>query len=79
MTQIVPREHVAMASALRSLMAKYDEVEMLLQVGEYKAGNDPHADAAVERIEGIRAFLNQATTDLRPFEDTLAQLSSLVH
>ncbi|RQP22916.1 type III secretion system ATPase SctN [Piscinibacter terrae] len=79
MTQIVPKEHVAMASALRSLMAKYDEVEMLLQVGEYKAGNDPHADAAVERIEGIRAFLNQATTDLRPFEDTLAQLSSLVH
>jgi len=78
MTQVVPREHVAMASALRSLMAKYDEVEMLLQVGEYKPGNDALADTAVERIEHIRAFLNQATSDLQPFEDTLAHLESLV-
>ncbi|ARN20781.1 type III secretion system ATPase SctN [Piscinibacter gummiphilus] len=78
MTQIVPGEHVAMASTLRSLMAKYDEVEMLLQVGEYKPGNDAMADMAVQRIEHIRAFLNQATSDLRPFDDTLAHLASLV-
>lgn len=78
MTQIVPRDHVAMASTLRSLMAKYDEVEMLLQVGEYKPGNDALADTAVQRIEHIRAFLNQATSDLRPFDDTLAHLASLV-
>jgi len=78
MTQIVPREHVAMASTLRSLMAKYDEVEMLLQVGEYKPGNDAQADMAVQRIEHIREFLNQATSDLRPFDDTLAHLASLV-
>jgi ATP synthase in type III secretion protein N len=78
MTQVVPKEHVAVASALRSMMAKYDEVEMLLQVGEYKPGNDALADKAVERIEHIRAFLNQATTDLQPFEETRAQLESLV-
>jgi len=78
MTQIVSPDHVAMASALRALMAKYDEVEMLLQVGEYKPGNDPMADRAVQRIEHIRAFLNQATSDLRPFDDTLAHLASLV-
>ncbi|MGE5864925.1 MAG: type III secretion system ATPase SctN [Rhizobacter sp.] len=78
MTQIVPAEHVAMAATLRRLMAKYDEVEMLLQVGEYKPGNDAQADMAVERIEHIRAFLNQATSDLRPFDDTLAHLASLV-
>ena len=78
MTQIVPPDHVAMASTLRSLMAKYDEVEMLLQVGEYKPGNDALADTAVQRIEHIRAFLNQATSDLRPFDDTLAHLASLV-
>lgn len=78
MGQIVGKEHVAMANLLRSLMAKYDEVEMLLQVGEYKPGNDALADAAVERIEQIRAFLNQPTTDLLPFEETLVQLESLV-
>lgn len=78
MTQVVGTEHVAMAGSLRSLMAKYDEVEMLLQVGEYKPGNDALADTAVDRIEHIRAFLNQATTDLRPFDETFGQLESLV-
>jgi len=78
MSQIVPKEHQKMASALRSMMAKYDEVEMLLQVGEYKPGNDALADMAVERIEHIRDFLNKATSDLKPFEETLAHLESLV-
>ena len=59
-------------------MAKYDEVEMLLQVGEYKPGNDAMADRAVSRIEAIRAFLNQKTSDLLPFEDIVAQVSWLV-
>jgi type III secretion protein N (ATPase) len=78
MTQIVPKEHVNAAGALRSLMAKYDEVEMLLQVGEYKAGNDATADMAVERIQHIRAFLNQKTSDLLPFDDIVGQVFALV-
>jgi type III secretion protein N (ATPase) len=78
MTQIVPKEHVAAAGALRSLMAKYDEVEMLLQVGEYKPGNDAMADRAVSRIEAIRAFLNQNTSDLLPFDDIVGQVFRLV-
>jgi ATP synthase in type III secretion protein N len=78
MTQIVPKEHVAAAGALRSLMAKYDEVEMLLQVGEYKPGNDAMADRAVSRIEAIRAFLNQKTSDLLPFDDIVGQVFRLV-
>jgi type III secretion protein N (ATPase) len=78
MTQIVPKEHVNAAGALRSLMAKYDEVEMLLQVGEYKAGNDPMADMAVQRIQHIRAFLNQKTSDLLPFDDIVGQVFGLV-
>jgi type III secretion protein N (ATPase) len=78
MTQIVPKEHVAAAGTLRSLMAKYDEVEMLLQVGEYKAGNDALADRAIQRIEAIRAFLNQPTSTLLPFRDICGQLARLV-
>jgi type III secretion protein N (ATPase) len=77
MTQIVPKEHVAAASALRSMMAKYDEVEMLLQVGEFKPGNDALADKAVQRIAAIRAFLNQSTTMLQPFAETCRQLAKL--
>lgn len=78
MTQIVPREHADAAGILRALMAKYDEVEMLLQVGEYQAGNDPQADLAVERIGEIRTFLNQRTSDLMDYEDILGQLGEVV-
>jgi type III secretion protein N (ATPase) len=78
MTQIVPKEHVAAAGSLRTMMAKYDEVEMLLQVGEYKPGNDAVADMAVNRIQAIRAFLNQKTSDLLPFRDIVGQLGQLV-
>jgi ATP synthase in type III secretion protein N len=78
MTQVVPPEHTAAAGALRNLMAKYDEVEMLLQVGEFKKGNDPVADRAVDSVEQIRAFLNQKTSDLLPYESIIDQLQNLV-
>jgi type III secretion protein N (ATPase) len=78
MTQVVPPEHVEAAGALRNLMAKYDEVEMLLQVGEYQAGNDAVADTAIERIGEIRAFLNQKTSDLMDFDQIVGQLAEVV-
>lgn len=75
MTQVVPAEHVQAAGRLRSLMAKYDEVEMLVQMGEYQAGHDALADDAVSRAAEIREFLGQRTQDLLPFDDILARLS----
>jgi type III secretion protein N (ATPase) len=78
MTQVVPAGHVEMAGKLRSMMAKFDEIETLLQVGEYKAGNDALADLAIERQPAIRAFLNQKTSDLLEFEDIVDALARLV-
>ncbi len=78
MSQIVSPQHAAAAGGLRSLMAKYDDVEMLLQAGEYRPGNDPVADMAVQRIDQIRAFLNQRTSDLMDYDDILASLAEVV-
>jgi type III secretion protein N (ATPase) len=77
MSQVVSEEHAASAGRLRSLMAKYDEVEMLLQVGEFQPGNDPLADAAVQRADEIREFLNQRTSDLQSYEDILYELEQV--
>ena len=74
MTQIVPAEHVAMAATLRRLMAKYDEVEMLLQVGEYKAGSDPLAEdwlmvpASVLIAFGFASFGMGITSYMKTFQ-----------
>jgi ATP synthase in type III secretion protein N len=77
MTQVVPKSHSASAGRFRALMAKYDEVEMLLQVGEYVKGNDIVGDEAVSKIERIKGFLNQATDTLLPFDEIVAQLDEL--
>ncbi|NRF72197.1 type III secretion system ATPase SctN [Aquincola sp. S2] len=71
MSQIVPREHSQAGGKFRKLMAKYDELEPLLQMGEYKPGNDALADEAVAKQDYIKQFLNQATDDLWPFENSV--------
>ena len=77
MTQVVPEAHTRAAGSVRDMMAKYDDVEMLLQVGEYKKGNDAAADRAVERNAAIRAFLNQKTNELLPYPTILQQLQTV--
>ena len=74
MAHIVPGEHQTAAGKLRRLMAKYDELEPLLQMGEYKPGNDPVADEAVQKQDAIRAFLCQETDDLWDFNRSLNTL-----
>ncbi|WP_347556988.1 FliI/YscN family ATPase [Robbsia sp. KACC 23696] len=70
MPLIVTPEHLAGASRMRQLMARYGEVETLLQVGEYQSGNDPVADEAIERHDWLEAFLTQRTTDLADARET---------
>jgi type III secretion protein N (ATPase) len=77
MSQIVPPEHTDAAGHVRKLMAKYDEVETLLQLGEYTPGHDAVADEAIASKDSIRDFLNQRTDVLCPFVQTVDQLREL--
>ncbi|WP_157604007.1 type III secretion system ATPase SctN [Rhizobacter sp. Root1221] len=77
MSQIVPKAHQQANGKLRQLMAKYDEIEPLVQMGEYKPGNDPLADEAMDKLESIRGFLNQATSDLWDYDNTIDALAQL--
>jgi type III secretion protein N (ATPase) len=78
MGAIVAPEHRAAASRVRELMAKYEEVELLVKIGEYKKGSDPLADEALSRIDAIRAFLRQRGDERPSFEETVATLRRLV-
>ncbi|MCX5590277.1 type III secretion system ATPase SctN [Alcaligenes endophyticus] len=77
MSAIASPEHKLAAGRVRELMAKYDEVELLLRIGEYKHGGDALIDEAISKIDAIRQFLRQETTDFTPFSDTLDALISL--
>ncbi|MFC6839781.1 type III secretion system ATPase SctN [Xanthomonas theicola] len=79
MAQIVDRAHVQLAGRLRRLLAKYQEIEPLLQVGEYKPGSDALADEAVLRIDAIRAFLAQDAGDVADLQQSVWQLQQALH
>ncbi|CAD7376691.1 type III secretion system ATPase SctN [Xanthomonas arboricola] len=78
MSQIVSAEQRQSAGQLRRLLAKYNEVETLLQVGEYRQGSDAVADEAIARIDAIRDFLSQPTDQLSDYDTTLEQLAGVI-
>ena len=71
MNMVVTPEHKAMAGRLRELMAKYQEVELLVKIGEYKRGSDSLADQAIDRMDAIRSFLQQGTDEHCEFSEML--------
>lgn len=59
MPKLIGPAHQKSADKVRSMLARYDEIELLLQVGEYEKGADPLVDEAVEKHSEIKAFLAQ--------------------
>lgn len=58
MPDIAGKAHLDLAAKGRSLLAKYDELKLLIQIGEYTAGQDVEADEAIARIDEIRGFVH---------------------
>ena len=77
MNNIVDREHIDAAEKIRELLAKYQEIELLVRVGEYKAGADAKADEALAKINSINNFLKQKTDEFEDLEDTVQQMEQL--
>lgn len=78
MNAVTESEHKDHAGRLRALLAKYREIELLVQLGEYKQGADAEADAAIAAIEKINAFLRQGLLEKSDFETTLQRLGEIV-
>jgi type III secretion protein N (ATPase) len=58
-------------------MARYKEIEMLVQIGEYKQGSDKTADEAVDKIESIKTYLRQSIDENSSFAETNEALINL--
>ena len=77
MDAVTTPDHRAKAADVRDLLHRYNEIEFLVQVGEYKPGSDPRADAAKGAIGSIRAFLRQGSSETTGWEETRAWLNRL--
>lgn len=77
MMDVVPPEHQKAARKVRGLLAKYAEIEFLIQVGEYKAGGDKLADEAIAKRPVIEGFLRQDFNELSEMKTTVRLLSEI--
>ncbi|MDD7805071.1 MAG: type III secretion system ATPase SctN [Endozoicomonas sp. (ex Botrylloides leachii)] len=77
MSTIVPNEHIIAAGKIRELLSKYDDIELLVKVGEYKPGSDPVADEALQKIASIQEFLRQSTNEYFNFDDAVSYLRQI--
>lgn len=59
MPAVTSDEHRQLAAKLRQCLATYQDVELLIRIGEYQRGQDHEADYAVDVYPGICAFLRQ--------------------
>lgn len=78
MGHVTSNEHRRAAAQLRELLAKHAEIQVLLQIGEYKAGSDATADKAVRCKPNITKLLRQQLGERTSLTDTVAQLRRVV-
>ncbi|GHB11858.1 FliI/YscN family ATPase [Salinicola rhizosphaerae] len=77
MDTVASAAHRRDAAKVRDLLARYRDVELLLQVGEYREGSDAPTDEAIRKHAEIDAFLRQTRDDHADFDDTLERLGAL--
>lgn len=78
MHMVTTPEHRRLAGRLRRMIGLYNEIELLVRVGEYQQGKDPESDEALSKWPKIREFLCQATDESSDYQTTLAMLQHLV-
>jgi type III secretion protein N (ATPase) len=78
MPRVAQPAHQRAAGLLRKHLAKYQDVELLLQIGEYKRGSDADADEAIRNIPFIRKLLQQSSEQRSGFDESVAALVGML-
>ncbi len=79
MSAIVPKEHIKAAGKFRNMLAKYQEVELLLRIGEYKKGSDAAVDEAIAKMPRLNQFLQQGLNEKSSYDETVERMIALVN
>ncbi|WAC74578.1 FliI/YscN family ATPase [Roseateles sp. SL47] len=77
MPDIVSAEHQQAAREVRRLMSRYEDMELLIRLGEVKPGADPETDRAVAAHDDILAYQQQRLKAPGGFEAAVRQLSDI--
>jgi flagellum-specific ATP synthase len=78
MNDIVPRDQMEAAGAMRSLMAVYNANYDLVSIGAYKSGTNPALDEAIRKNDKINAFLRQEVGEKLSYGDSVAMMKAAI-
>jgi len=78
MLDVVPPEHQARASRVRTWLATHREAEDLIQIGAYARGTSAAIDEAVARLPQVMSFLRQPLDERATLGDSGGALAALV-
>jgi len=76
--ELITPEHQKLAQRVRQLLADYDEVRDLVQVGAYKAGSDAHIDEVIRLYPRVADFFRQEKHQKRSLNEALGGLHGLL-
>jgi flagellum-specific ATP synthase len=74
MVDVVSEQHQAAARRVQRILAVWQDIEDLVNIGAYAAGTNPQFDLAVQAKPLIDAFLQQRVAESVTFEDAQRQL-----
>ncbi len=77
MPEVVSKEHLRIAGAVKNLMAAYKESEDLIQIGAYVGGSSKRIDNAIKIHEPTLQFLRQARDEESLFEISVGKLEAI--
>lgn len=72
--RVASETHQSYASRLRDTLARIEELQVLIDFGEYQPGVNPDNDAAYKASAGIRDFLCQPMSEQQDFATTLMRM-----
>lgn len=69
--------HAAARMQSLKMLAKYREIEELVQIGAYATGSDPEADTAIDLVEPLTELLKQRPDEPGRFEKSLELMTTM--
>ena len=78
MGDITSTEHQAAAAKAVKIVSTYRRNYDKISCNAYEQGTDPEVDEAIERIDGVKAFLNQKRHEASAFDASVAGLMDAV-
>ena len=78
MAELSSEDDLRVASVVREWLVKYEDAELLMQLGEYVAGQDAALDNAIAARPALLDFLRQDTLDVSDAEGARLRLAEMV-